>query len=396
MKIYEDLTKFNRVNYVSDSAELNSSLQLMGKTAANLKYLYGAELKPGGFKIELEFDVIISNLNQIIEIIENFQLKLLFKLAVRLQLAMQLLDAIQKSGAEIVSYKKKKEVTIEAHHFLDEIDRGTFLHLYVPKGRYQEDQLASLLRLFESYLQRIENLPFFIDSRKTSHGRLYEFKSKNNSVNLTDMEIAFSRFENFMNLCQNDLKNAETLLLRAGISPSEVSGILAKYMKEYQRLLLDTEQERKRKLLDIGLRLESDIFEYTNATDIELLQSIQPTSLLSLTTDFDPINITIYNSSVSLNSGTQSFIEQAIYGDIHYTPQDRELIHLFEKYAERFESVQLRSKLEELKDTSIPETERKTAMKKIVGFLYNKVAPAVSQSALTLLTTYLQKVLTGS
>jgi len=41
-----------------------------------------------------------------------------------------------------------------------------------------------------------------------------------------------------------------------------------------------------------------------------------------------------------------------------------------------------------------PEEERRTAKQKIIGFLY-KVAPAIGQSALNVLTAYLQKVLTG-
>jgi len=83
-------------------------------------------------------------------------------------------------------------------------------------------------------------------------------------------------------------------------------------------------------------------------------------------------------------------------GDIHYSDEDKELISLFEKYTQGLEPMHLRSQLELLKDTTSPEAERKTAKQRIVGFLYNKVAPALSQSALTVLTAYLQKLVTGS
>ena len=314
----------------------------------------------------------------------------------KMLVAQHLLATIQTYGIEIVPYKTRADISISVHHFLDEVDKGVFLHLYVPNGRYQEDQLASFLRLFESYLQRVEKLPFFIDTRKTLHGQVYEFKGIDNNLNLSDMKIAFTRFEDFMGLCQNDLSSAEALLLRSEINPTEANRLLTKFIKEYRRLLLDIEHERKRKLLEIELRLENDIFELANAPDLELLQPVQPTTLLSLSSGFDPINITISNSSVSINSGTQSFIEQAIYGDIQYTHQDKELIQFFEKYAERLERVQLRSCLDELKDTSLPENERKNAMQKIAGFLYNKVVPAVGPSVLQLLTAYLQKILIGS
>ncbi len=317
------------------------------------------------------------------------------KLSEQLERAKQLLKTIQASGIEIVPYKEKRDISLRVHHFLDEIDKGIFLHLYVPNGRYQEDQLASFLRLFESYMQRVENLQFFIEIRKTLHGQIYEFKSKNSMMNSTDMEVAFDRFESFMSLCQNDQKKAEAFLLRTGIQPSEASRLMTKYVKEYQRLLLDIEHERERKLLDLRQRLESEAFELTNETRLSASQSTQPSALLSLSHNLDPLNITISQSSVVINPGIQSYIEQAIYGDIHYSAEDKELLHLFETYAEQFEAVRLRSDLEQLKDTSSSQVERSTAKQKIVGFL-SKVAPALSQSALTVLTAYLQKVVTGS
>ncbi len=315
--------------------------------------------------------------------------------AERLERATQLLQTMQTSGVELVPYKKKTEISLRVHHFLDELDRGVIFHLYVPNGRYQEDQLASFLRLFESYLQRVEKLQFFIDTRRTLHGQIYEFKSKNTIINSSEIEVAFSRFESFMSLCQNDQKKAEALLLRTGMNPSEASRLMTKYVKDYQRLLLDIEHERERKMLDLRQRLESEAFELTHDTSLAVPQSAQPTALLSLPNNLDPISFTISNSSVIINPGIQSYVEQAIYGDIHYATEDRELLHLFERYAERLESIRLRSDLEQLKDTSSSEAERKTAKQKIAGFL-SKVAPAIGQSALTVLTAYLEKVLTGS
>lgn len=306
----------------------------------------------------------------------------------------RLLEILQDSGVEIIPCKTRKAMSICVHHYLDEIDKGVFLHLYVPNGRYQEDQLASFLRLFESYLQRVENLQFFIEIRKTLHGQIYEFKSRNVAMNLTDVQVALSRFDQFMGLCQNDQKKAEDILLRAGVNPPEANRLLTKYMKEYQRFLLDIEHERERKLLDLRQRLESEALDLTSGTSLSITQSAQPSTLLSLPHNVDPL-ITISNSSVIINPGLQSYVEQAIYGDIHYTAEDRKLLELFEKYTERLETVLLRSELEQLKDTSSPTVERETAKQKIVGFL-SKVAPAIGQSALTILTAYLEKLLIGS
>src|SRR5205814_4699635 len=115
-----------------------------------------------------------------------------------LERTKHLFQTIRTSDLELVPYKERKEISLRVHHFLDEIDKGIFLHLYVPNGRYQEDQLVSFLRLFENYLQRVEKLQFFIETRRTLHGQIYEFKSKNTIINSSDIEIAFSRFESFM------------------------------------------------------------------------------------------------------------------------------------------------------------------------------------------------------
>lgn len=215
-------------------------------------------------------------------------------------------------------------------------------------------------------------------------------------MNATNMEVAFARFEQFMSLCQNDLKQAEALLLKTGMNPSEASRLLTKYGKEYQRLLLDIEHERERKVLDLRQRLESETLELAHGMSLSVNTSIQPSALLSLSPHAEAISsIMVSNSTVIINPGLQSYVEQAIYGDIHYTTEDKELLELFMKYAQGLEVARLRSDLEQLKDTSLSDVERKTAKQKIMGFL-GKVAPAIRQSALTVLTAYVEKILTGS
>jgi hypothetical protein len=143
--------------------------------------------------------------------------------------------------------------------------------------------------LFESYLQRVEKLDFSIDTRRTLHGQVYEFKSKDAVVNLTDLQDAVSRFEHFMSLAQNDHKKAEALMLRAGIKPLEADRLVTKYLKEHQRLFLDIEHEQERRMLDIRQRLESEVFELTNATELTISPSVQPATLLSLSHTVEPI-----------------------------------------------------------------------------------------------------------
>lgn len=314
------------------------------------------------------------------------------------QKAKQLLKDIQVSGVEVVPYKKNAEITVRIQQFLDETENGVFLHIYIPDGRFQADQLASFLRIFENYLQRVEKLDFAIDLKKTKHGLVYLFKSKGEISTLTDMEEAFTRFGIFMDLCQSDPKRAETILAGTGISSTEASNVVSKYIKGYQRLILDTRHELEQKSFEfeqkklaLRQRLESEAFEVTNGNIVLEPQTVQPYAFLSFNNNSGAVNINILNPTVNNNAITDSIIN----GDINYTSKDKQLIELFQKYTEGLEVIRLKSELEQLKDTSSPEDIRKTAKQKVVGFLY-KVAPAIGQTALTVLTAYLEKLLTGA
>jgi hypothetical protein len=180
-----------------------------------------------------------------------------------------------------------------------------FFHLYVPNGRYQEAQLASFLRLFESYLQRIEKLQFSIETRRTLYGQVYEFKSKNDISDLTEMEDAIFRFKDFMSLCQNDHKKAEAVMIELGLSSANAAQLLTKYTKDYQRLIFDTQQEFEQKIFalqqeferrtfTLQQRLKNEAFELAAGNVLPLTQTIQPNAFLSLANNSGSININIF------------------------------------------------------------------------------------------------------
>ena len=149
--------------------------------------------------------------------------------------------------------------------------------------------------------------------------------------------------------------------------------------------------EFEQKKLALRQRLESEAFEVTNGNIVLEPQTVQPYAFLSFNNNSGAVNINILNPTVNNNAITDSIIN----GDINYTSKDKQLIELFQKYTEGLEVIRLKSELEQLKDTSSPEDIRKTAKQKVVGFLY-KVAPAIGQTALTVLTAYLEKLLTGA
>ena len=297
---------------------------------------------------------------------------------VTIKRANKLIRDLFSSGATIVPYRKRINLTTSIQDYLDTLENGILLRLYVPNKQYQDEQLASFLRLLENYLQNVEKLSFSVDVRKTDHGHIYEFKSKNDIRSANDLNKSFARFEAFMELCQSDTDKARQVLENASLSKSDVEYILSKYIREYKRLKMDIRHEYEQKVLALRQQLESDVLEGELMNADELISPSNPSALLSFPNNLGAVNITV---------------GQIFYGDINYTSEDKQLIELFGKYADKLESVSLKSSLDELKDESSQKEKRQSAKQKITAFLY-KIAPMISESMVKVLVEYLEKKLT--
>lgn len=291
--------------------------------------------------------------------------------------AKQLIRDLFSSGATIIPYKKRINLTTAIQDYLDNLENGILLRLYVPNKQYQEEQLASFLRLLENYLQTVEKISFSIDVRKTEHGHIYEFKSKKDIQTADDLNKALARFEEFMELCQNDIKKARQMLENTLLTQSDVEHLLSRYIREYRRLKMDIRHEYEQKILALKQRLESDILEGECINNYELALPGNPAALLSIPNNLGGVNVSI---------------GQIFYGDIHYNQEDRLLIEFFEKYAEKLDKVGLKSSLSELNDESAQKEKRQTAKQKIAGFLY-KILPIIGESTVKVLIEYLEKKL---
>jgi len=290
---------------------------------------------------------------------------------------------------------RRADVIARIDEALEESSRGVFLRLYIPNGRYQSDQLASFLRLFEKYLHQVEGKKFSIDTLKAAHGLTYTFRNAEGIMNFEDIDASVQRFDAFMNLCKNEPQKAEETLAQLGMSPIEALGVISRYTRDYQRIIIDTRHEMEHKKLILSQRLESEIFELVNSNFSNEGNIISPNTLLSLANNSGPIIINIPNISAQHNV----FAEQVVNGDIVYTQNDKILIELFDKYADKLLSVQLKSSLEILKDDSSPEETRRTSKQKIIGFLSkvaSKVGDGVIDVSAKVLVAYLDSLIKGT
>lgn len=298
--------------------------------------------------------------------------------------ANKMIEQIHKSGIEIAPYKKNAEITIRIHDYLDEIDSGMFLRLYVPNGRYQAEQFDRLLGMFESYLRNVEKRSFFIETRKTTHGVVYVFKSKDELAVIRELDEAMTRFEDFMRMCQNDTAQAERALTAMGVAQHEANQLVTKYRVNYQRITVDIMRERETKLVSLKYELQSDILELVNNQVISSSQIVNPSSMLSI---INPASVII---NIADNKIAQSIIEQQINGDVHYNEHDKELIKLFFEHNERLEATRLKSELDQLKDENTPRETKLTARQRIVNFLA-RLGEIASEGAVKILVAYLEK-----
>ncbi len=168
----------------------------------------------------------------------------------------RLLGFIYESGVSIVPYKRNLDITLRIQDFLDEIEGGIFLRLYVPNGRFQAEQFESILKLFENYLQNVEGKSIFIDSRKTDYGIIYIFKDKSTSTDTEELDNSIARFESFMELSQNSPSQAEALLLSRGVSSLDAISTISRFTKQYQRIKLDLSTKMKINYYDLDSSLK--------------------------------------------------------------------------------------------------------------------------------------------
>lgn len=280
----------------------------------------------------------------------------------------QILSEIHESNIEVAPFIKRNEVTIRIQQFLEELEDGAFLRLYVPHARYQSEQFQKFLSTFERYLREVEGRSFSIDSRKTANGTVYIFKGNNPVNDKSDLNTAIYRFDDFMKLCRDNPIEAQQLFESNGIVPAKAGHLVNKYHRDFQRLILDTKHEFENKVLILRQRLETDLFEEINVGLSSELEANRVSSVMVISGYTAPS--TLKNFLNQQSTSIQSEIGQILNDGIVYSQNDNILISLFNQFANRLNAIQLQSNLEQLRDIETLESERRTAKQKISSFLY--------------------------
>lgn len=278
--------------------------------------------------------------------------------------------------------------------FLEDIEQGVFLRLYVPNDRLQADQLKGLLSVLERYLRQVEGQNFSIDSHKSEHGVTYVFRSRTTQMTFQNLADAFERFDSFMKLCGDDPSEAVHVLQEKGVSNKDASHFVEKYARDYRRLVLDTRHEFERKTLMLKQRLEADVLEVGETSPTITQSSEGLSSVIQIAAGG---NVAINFDKISLESQQNIRAEVAqIINGISYNENDKQLLALFQNHSQELEALQYRSDLDQLKDPSAPELTRQNARQRLSAFLRkaaHKAGDVAQTVAVEALSKYLESLL---
>ena len=304
----------------------------------------------------------------------------------------------------ILPYKRNAEITVMAETFLAETEQNLIFRLYVPTGRLWSNESDKLLQLFREYLAKVSTIKVRLDQYRTDKGIIYEIHSEE-VISSTGIDVEFTEFTRFMDLCVTDLNAAENILKSKDLKPQEVIGILSRYSKEAKRLSVDLKHERELKVLSIRQRLESELVDtIPGDTDWEAINSlvtmaIPPLRGLSgaISVDQEPMLLPTRNdaNNITINVNPQivetvnGVIAQEIRGNQHIGQEAQQLLELIQKYGGS-QSRELASSVHELEDESAPKPGRLNAKQRLKKFLID-IGGKVGDVALGVLQSYIEK-----
>lgn len=297
---------------------------------------------------------------------------------------------------ELVPFRQRSEVTIRVFEALDDIAGGTFLRVYVPRGRYQEEQLRQVLDLLGRYFREVEGKEFSIDTQDTRRGTTYVFRERTGAGDVDMLREGMQRFDRFMEAAQLNPARAKEALQTQGLSRLAAEDLVAKYARSYRRLTMEARHEFEQRKLALSHEMESEVLDARDTAQLVSFDEARPSSFFSIVGNTG--SVTINAPSFQLGPNAQAFIDKLDAGVIVHASKDRELLALIESLNDNIEAMRLRSDLERLSDDAISGDEKRTSVQRLKSFLYRSAKTAGEQltdAAVQSLIAYLEGKLTG-
>lgn len=273
----------------------------------------------------------------------------------------ELINIVHSEFDNIVTFQFLNQIFNIAKDEITEQFSNEILNIYIPSQYGYRYEFDDFIQLFEKYLKNVEQLNISVEINETSSGINYKFISNDKHEKISDLPNKFSRFTNFIDLCEKQPDTALELLDKKNINPKIALEVIQRLSKKYKRLALDIQQQQERIELAYKQEVQAELFEAG--------YSDTPFSLVQ-------------------NSFSVKTIE-----DI-YLPNEEEknFINIIQKHDDSLDIANIKSDLGIIKDQEIKLEDRKKSgykLKKLLNKIVHKGVKYAERIAIESLMTYI-------
>jgi hypothetical protein len=264
--------------------------------------------------------------------------------------------------------------------------------IYIPSARLYADEAERLLTLFREWLITTRGHGVRQSGYRTASGQMYEFFA-DQSVIPVDLQQELDHFSNFLTLCTEDPAVAVDLLAATTLDRGSSEDLVARFARDVNRLHLDLQEERDKRILNLGYSLQRELLEagvvlrqVPSRQIRDLLERLVPgpsaaesLAVLALPRAAQPTAPVTVNFSPQIISAMESTIIQNVQGTVHLSPSAQQLLALIYKHG-RQKAAALESDVYELEDADARPADRSAAerrLRKFIGQLAGTVKPVV-------------------
>lgn len=282
------------------------------------------------------------------------------------------IDSIVASNVDIIAFKDKLEIRTRVQSFIFEVTRDIFFSIFIKKDQPLHEEFESFIRIFEKYIQNIENVLINIDIEPSEDGVSFNFKSKNREINFENFNQAIERFGQFMDLCINDPEKAIEIVNKKINNVGDALNLIQDLSKKYKRLLLDIQHQKEKILLFARQEFENGIEEIREKNNLTQLSSLE----------------VVTHSINGKNNSIATFLSRN-----SYTKEEQEILRIIQEQFDPKSYIETKSNIDKIRIESTPKEEKRSAVTQIKSHLIKagkKIAGHAGDVFIKVLTTYLE------
>lgn len=281
------------------------------------------------------------------------------------------LNSLLSDQVELVTFKDKKEVFLRVETFISNLANDIVFSLYVNSNYFLSGEFDDLINIMTRYLNRVEGFDVRFDKQATKKGTLYHVKTETLPFKPDNLKQALKRFDEFMDVCVYDPDKAAELLRNRFEDSIELQSVISDLTKRYKRLLLDVKHQREKIMLLMRQDFESELMNI----------------------DIDGGANLILNNFESLEVSTVSNPYDRVFME-SYSDEEQSIISIAKEHENSDEVLIIKSNLDQMKDSSLPEHQRQSAAQKVKSYLFKIGKKAIDKAedlGIKILVEYIDK-----